>query len=98
MCVNDKFHYKEWLDLDVFEKQFIESTFCEVAINRKFNIFLSEIYRVPNTSEKNEIFVKKMGFVNSLNYSMIILGTEIMPYMMIMLWVLIILFFILSVC
>ena len=33
------------------------------------------MYRVPSTSEKNflEIFAQKIGFVNSLNYSMIIL-------------------------
>ena len=51
MYVNDKFDHKECLDLDVFEKGFFESKFSEVVISKKFNILLSEIYRVPNTSE-----------------------------------------------
>ena len=77
MYVSDKFHQKEQLDIDVFEEAFFESKFHEMAINKKFKILLSEIYRVPNTSEKNwEFFAQKMGFVNSLNYFMIILGTD----------------------
>ena len=48
-----------------------------MAINKKFKILLSEIYRVPNTSENFlAIFAQKMGFANSLNYSMIVLGTH----------------------
>ena len=55
-----------------------ESKFREVAINKEFKILLSEIYRVPNISEKKigEIFAQKTGFVNSLDYSVIILGTD----------------------
>ena len=45
--VNDKFHHREQLDPDVFEEGF-----GEVAINKKFKILLSEIYRVPNSREK----------------------------------------------
>ena len=37
MYANGKFHHREWLDV------FLESKFCEVAINKKFKILLSEI-------------------------------------------------------
>ena len=51
--------------------------FCEVAINEKLKILLFEIFRFPITGKNIlEIFAQKMGFVNSLNYSMIILGTD----------------------
>ena len=77
MYLNDKFLHKEQLDLDLFEKGFFKYKFCEVAINMKFKILLSELFRVPNTSKKVlEIFAQKVGYVNSLNYSMIILGTD----------------------
>ena len=78
MYINDKFLHKEWLDLDAFEEEFLELKFCEDAMNKKFKILLSEIYRVPVTSEKNlgEMFAQKMGFVNCLKYSMISLGAD----------------------
>ena len=52
MCVNGKFHHKEQLDFDLFKEGFFESKFCEVAINKKYTIVLSEIYKAPNTSGK----------------------------------------------
>ena len=44
MYINDTFHHKEQLDLDVSEDGLFESKFCEVAINKKYKILLSEIY------------------------------------------------------
>ena len=43
MYVNDEFHHKEWLD---FEYEFFESEFCDVAINKKFKILLSEYMKI----------------------------------------------------
>ena len=66
MYINDKSHHKEKLDLDVFEDGFFESKFCEVAINEKFKVIVSEIYRVANTSKNVEKSLHKRGFVNLL--------------------------------
>ena len=61
MYVNDKFHHKEQLILDVF----FVSKFSEVAINKKFRILLSDIYIFPNTSEKKiwKPLYRKLGLL-----------------------------------
>ena len=77
MYINDEFHHKEPLEHDVFEEGLFESSFCNWLKTRSSKMLLSEIYRVPNTSEIFlEIFAQKMRLVNSMNYSMIISGNR----------------------
>ena len=54
MYFNDKFCYKEWLDLDVSKEGFFETKLWELA--KKFKILLSEIYRVWNSKDKKKGF------------------------------------------
>ena len=44
MYINNTFNHKGWLDLDEFEKWFFEYKLCEVAINKKWQIFIKKIY------------------------------------------------------
>ena len=54
MYVSDKFYQKGWLDLDAFENAFFESRFCEVEINTKYKILLSELtYRIKKLVKMN---------------------------------------------
>ena len=65
------------LNLDAFEEEFFESNFCKVAIYKEHKVLLSETYRVPNTSENFlDFFAQKMSLVNTLSYSMLMLGTD----------------------
>ena len=72
--VKDKFYYKEWLDLDVFEEGFFESKFCEVAIKNKFKFFYQKYIAFQILFL--EITAQKMRFANSFNYSVIMFGTD----------------------
>ena len=41
MYINDKFHHKEWLDIDVFEEVFFESKF-QILLRKCFGNLYTE--------------------------------------------------------
>ena len=52
--VNNKIRYKERYDLSIFKEGYFESCFVEVELNSR-KLVVGEIYRVPNTNEKDFI-------------------------------------------
>ncbi len=74
--IHDKLKYKLRDDLAIFEEGFFESCFIEI-FNGKKNFIVGEVYRVPNTNEKN--FIEKyesiIDLVNQENKNLII-GTD----------------------
>ena len=52
--VNNKFTFKLRKDLDIFDECFFESKFIELTSTKK-HVIVGEIYRIPNTNEKEFI-------------------------------------------